>query len=747
MQKTQYGEIDLLQLVLIVWRKRWVVLLCTIMTSIIGVFYYFSSSNVYSSQVAIQVGIEKKNVLSLDDLYGFGAKTSEYYGTQIELIKSRKLLERVVSELRLTEHMLDDRPISSVEQWTRERYQFYLSQYLPYIEEYTPFFVPYLIKTEKPLEPKTTTQLAKRLQDMVSASHKTTSQFIVVTAKSYSPELSTRIVNTIADIYIAYHLEARETANAGAAAWLVDQLAEIKLDVARAERDLQSFSDSEDLVDIQGVVSLKAEELKELSRQETELEQAVDEHRIQYQAMVNADKPTDLLDTISIEPFSALDKSQTTLATAEANLLEVSLRYGPKHPNYIFAKESVDNARQQLEEQIISFVKLKEVELLTEEQKLDKLKALFDDAKNEFQQLTKLESALSQKKREVEVHQELYDTMLKRLQETEVVSGLEQEFATVFDYALADDSRNTSKRLILLVLSAIPGFILGVLISLLFGLISQRIWNIEELRRSISIPVLANLPKIQRKYKKSRRKPYYQFTKDRVYLEAIHTLRTRILANYKSARIISITSAMPEEGKSTIALHLSRAFSDLEKVLIIDADLRRPSVTKMLGLAENHPGLSDVLAKEVKLSECIIRNREQGFDILSAGQSLQNSNSLLSSSLMPKLLNGLTKYYDRIIIETAPVHLFSDAEAVSKLVDGVLFVVKAEDTLKKDIRAGVDTLERIGANLLGSILNQSNVSTESYHYRKYLRDDINTDKVVPVKEHVSHQISLPKSGS
>lgn len=724
-QPTQYGEIDILQLLIIIWRKRLLVIFCSLITSALGVFYYFSTSNIYSAQVAIQVGVEKKNILSLEGLYGFGAKNGQYYGTQIELIKSRKLLEGVVLDLDLTEQMLRERPISEVEEWAQVTYQTYLNKYRPYIEEYTPFLTSYLFNNAKETIELTPTQITKKLQDMVSAFHKSNSEFLVVTAKSYSPELSTKIVNSIADTYIDYHYQARQETNAAAAAWLVSELAMIKLDVLKAEQDLQDFSDSKDLVDIQGVMGLKAEELKELAKQQTELAQTIDERRIQYQAMLNADQPADLLDTISIEPFSALDKARTVLAEADANLLEVGLRYGPKHPNYIFAKESVDSASEQLNEQITSFVKQKEIELLTEEKKLKKLVKQFDSVKNEVQQLTKVESEFLQKKREVAVHQELHDTMLKRLQEAQIVSGLDQEFATVFDYALIDDSKTTSRRVILLVLSVVPGFIIGVLLSLFFGLLSQKVWTPDELKRLLDIPVLANLPKMNSKVKKSRKRRYYQFTNDKLYLEGIHTLRTRLLANYNAARIISITSAMPEEGKSTIALHLSEAFSDLEKVLIIDADLRRPSITKMLGLSDNHPGLSNVLAREAKLSECIIRNSEQGFDILSAGQSLQNSNSLLSSPMMPKLLNSLTKYYDRIIIETAPLYLFSDAEAVSKLVDGVLFVVKAEDTLKKDITSGVEILDRIGANILGSILNQSSISKSSYHHRRYVYQDMN----------------------
>ncbi|TBR37760.1 polysaccharide biosynthesis tyrosine autokinase [Marinomonas agarivorans] len=719
-QRNQYGEIDVLQLLLIIWRKRVLVFVCTVLTGTLGTLHYFGTSDIYSAEVAIQVGIEKKNILSLEDLYSFGAKNNEYYGTQIELIKSRKLLEGVVNDLNLTAPVLDERPISSVQTWAYETYKAYLIKYLPYIKEYAPFLISYLV--ERPNDVKdnwSQTQVTKKLQEMVSAFHKSNSEFIVVTVKSYSPVLSTRIVNSIANTYIAYHFEARQTANAAASAWLMSELAIIKQDVMQAEQDLQDFSDTEDLVDIQGVMGLKAEELKELAKQQTELSQTIEERKIQYQTMINAKQPLDLLDTISIEPLSALDKAQTALSNAEADLLEISLKYGPKHPKHIFANENVENALAQLNEQISSFVKQKKVELLTEQEKLNKLQKQFDIVKNEVQQLTKLESQFLQKKREVAVHQELHDTLLKRLQESQIVGGLDQEFATVFDYALVDDSQTTSKRHILLVLSAVPGFIIGMLLSLFFGLLSQKIWTAEELKRFLDIPVLANLPKIRNKKNHSRKRPYYQFTQDRLYLESIHTLRTRLLANYNSARIISVTSAMPEEGKSTIALHLSEAFSDLEKVLIIDADLRRPSVTKMLGLSDNHPGLSDVLAREAKLSECIIRNSEQGFDILSAGQSLQNSNSLLSSTMMPKLLNSLTKYYDRIIIETAPLYLFSDAEAVSKLVDGVVFVVKAEETLKKDIKSGVEILDRIGANILGTILNQSSIAKNSHRYQSY----------------------------
>jgi len=560
---------------------------------------------------------------------------------------------------------------------------------------------------------------AQKLQEMVSVSHQKGSEFIIITAKSYYPILATEIVNAIADTYITYHQEERKTSNEGTSSWLLNELEIVKADIVEAEKELRIFSDNEDLVDIQGVMSLKADELQELSRQQTEFEQIVDDRRNQYEAMIGVTDPVVLLNSDTIKANPIIEKSQQGLSKAEEALLEVSLKYGPKHPNYIFAEKNLESAKSLLDRQLQSLIGAEKVKLLSEEKQLKKVESLFTDAKNEFQRLSKIEGSFLQKKREVTAHQDLYEAILKKLQETQTISGLEQELATVFDYALIEDAKNTSKQKIGLIISIVGGFLTGSFFALLWGLFDQRVWNVSELKRFINKPVLGSLPKIKRGLFRLKSGPFHKFTEDIVYLESVHALRSRILTADKNSQVIAVMSAMPEEGKSTISLNLSQVFSDLERVLVIDADLRRPSLTKMLNLPMEHPGLSDVISRTAKLSDCIIRSQTQGFDVLTAGNSFQHSNSLISSSSMPKLLEKLGQYYDRIIIETAPVYLFSDAEVMSRLVDGVLFVIKAEDTLIKDVKQAIDKLDNAGANILGTVLNQSRHSLKRQDYTRY----------------------------
>lgn len=721
LQKTQSSEIDILQLLLVVWRKRWLVIFFTLVFSFIGVAYYFSTSTVYSAKISIQVGIDNENVLSFSDFNLFsGGQSDEDYATQVELIKSRKLLSSVVNSLELDMDRLNDRPISPIENIVSDRYAYYLDQAMPYLHEYLPSLAAYLLKEEETtLDPQI--QAIQQLQSMLTVSHQKNSQFIIVTAKSYSPFLSTNIVNTIADTYIAYHQEQRKDTNAGTAAWLLNELETVKADIIKSERELRAFSESEDLVDIQGVMSLKANEIKELSARQTELEQVVDEFKNQYQAMIGVNDPIVLLNSATIKSNPIIEQSQAALSDAEEELLQVSLIYGPKHPNYIFAEKNLQSAKEQLDDQLNALIKVVEVEYLTEQKKLDKLQSLFVAAKEDFQELNGLNGLFVQKKREVEAHQELYETILKKLQEAQTISGLDQDTISVFDYALVEDALNLSKPIVGLVISVVAGVLLGGLVALILGLLDQKVWSVGELRRMTGKAVLGSLPVVKVKRRSTKRKPapFHEFARDHIYLENIYALRTRFIAKYSTAKVISIASAMPEEGKSTITLNLSQSFAELERVLVIDGDLRRSSISTMLALPENQLGLSDVLSRSAKLSDCIVRNQEHGFDILGAGNLTHHSNSMISSAMMEKLLQHLGKYYDRIVIETAPVNLFSDTEAIAKLVDGILLVVKAEATLLRDVKSAIFRLEGVDANLLGLVLNQSRSTVKRQDYAQY----------------------------
>ena len=189
------------------------------------------------------------------------------------------------------------------------------------------------------------------------------------------------------------------------------------------------------------------------------------------------------------------------------------------------------------------------------------------------------------------------------------------------------------------------------------------------------------------------------------------------------AKVILLTSSVPGEGKTTLSCNLSQAFGQVEKTLLIDADMRRPTVAKKLGLLPYVPGLSNAVAYPETLDECIQSLPELGIDVITSGPVPPNPLELLSSPRFREILDTLRGRYQRIIIDSAPMHAVSDALYLSTLVDGVAYVVKADSTKDSVIKSGIDRLEDSNSRVLGVILNQVDVNRESkygnYQYGYY----------------------------
>lgn len=209
------------------------------------------------------------------------------------------------------------------------------------------------------------------------------------------------------------------------------------------------------------------------------------------------------------------------------------------------------------------------------------------------------------------------------------------------------------------------------------------------------------------------------------YIEAYKALRTNfnfITANNKNRKIV-VTSALRDEGKSSLAINLAISLAQAEnKVLLIDADLRNPSLHRYLHIANNrNQGLSNLLSGNVKVGDCLI-NTEYGFDLIAGGPIPPNPAELITSDSMRDLLNIAAKHYDYIICDAPPVGIITDAAALSPLCDGVLFVIRQKYANKNQIHDAIKKLNAVNAKILGAVMTQYIMPKKihrSYRYYKY----------------------------
>jgi len=258
----------------------------------------------------------------------------------------------------------------------------------------------------------------------------------------------------------------------------------------------------------------------------------------------------------------------------------------------------------------------------------------------------------------------------------------------------------------------------GVALAFLYDVLDSTVKNPDDVDRKLGVPMLGLLPFVGSKKEPAETEQLVRaFVDDQQsgFKESVRTLRTSLtLASMEqSAQVILVTSSIPGEGKTTTSSNVAEAFGQMEKTLLIDCDMRRPSVAKKFSLPHGKPGLSNAVAYPDTLDSCIQSVPSLGIDVIAAGPIPPNPLELLASKNFKAILDTLRDRYQRIIIDSAPMQAVSDALYLSSLADGVVYVVKADHTKDKLALSGISRLDDNNARLLGVVLNQVNVEREA----------------------------------
>jgi capsular exopolysaccharide synthesis family protein len=208
------------------------------------------------------------------------------------------------------------------------------------------------------------------------------------------------------------------------------------------------------------------------------------------------------------------------------------------------------------------------------------------------------------------------------------------------------------------------------------------------------------------------------------FAEGIRSIRTGILLSdidTKKKRLV-VTSSVPGEGKTTLSINLSLTLGQVEKVLLLEGDLRRPSVAAKCGIEGKVLGLTDWLSGEAPLENCMYRHVEGNIDILPVGKVPPNPAEILASGRFHKLMDLLAEKYDRIVIDSAPCHAVSDTVLLSQHCDGLIFLVQADSTSKRMIRSAIKHLRHAQVPIIGTVVNEVDVKRKGHYYAAYYYD-------------------------
>lgn len=720
--------IDLTQYWRILKRRRWSIVLVTLLFAFLGLFIAIKSTPIYQASAKIQADPVQPNA-SASDQYIMNSMVFLFYETQYEIIQSRNVAETVVDKLNL------------VERYKKEQAELKLAGDKTSLINDLKDSIKSLVQNILPKDPEAENKpkveltdeqlrimLAYGVQGMITVAGGTQSQIINISYQSDDPAEAAEVINAVADAYIAFGLEARLSTLKETAKWLGEQLDDLKITLQASEDKLALVRTQSGLMDSEQQARIANTQLSnlntELLRAQTKLSQA-QEMNAQVQKLDRSKG-----DYLSLGPVLQ-NQTIRDLVREESNqnraVEELAERYGEKHPKMMAARSDLTGAKSNLNREVDKIVENIAKEYRLAKVQVDNIEALMVKNKDELQSFQGSSFEITRLEREVENNRRVYESFLGRLMEADVSGDYDASNVRIIDRATVPDFPIKPRVMLIIMAALIFGLFAGIVLAFLREALGNVFRTPDQIEDQLQIPSLGVTPLIKKNKKSVEPEKQYIHDQRSTFAEAINSIRTGLLFSDidNPPQTVLITSTVGSEGKTTLAINLAVAYSQLDKTLLIELDLRKPAVSKDLGLT-NTVGLSDILAGDlnvkIKGDELTQVDGAPNLRVLTCGSIPPNPMELLSSKRFANLLESLKGQFSHIVIDSPPTLPVADACVLSKLADATIIAVKAEDTKINMAKETVARLRKVNANIAGVVLTQASPQKMSYYGEHYYQE-------------------------
>ncbi|MBC6986316.1 GumC family protein [Alteromonas sp. BZK5] len=676
------------------------ILLLAIAFTVLVAILVMKMTPLYTSSTTLLIEAEKANVVSIEEVYGIDTKSKDYMATQLEVLKSRQVAEKTVESLSLFNNS-DFMP-----EETESSLLVSITEFFPFLPQKETLELTEVQRIEK-LKRKATYLLTQATE--IKSIQGT--QLVEISVTTEEPSLSALIANTIAEVYIENYLQAKLDMTAKATSFLTDSIDGLKTKLDAAERNLVRFYETNQVVNIDGVVGLASDELERLNIQLSEAEVELKLNSVIFNQIKDSNAIEDVARIPEVLNHPAVRDVRRDEGKALTRVSELSKIYGPKHPKMIAANAELTAIRDTLNTQITDLISSITTQYESSKQKVAQLQKEVETSKAAFRSLAELDNKRKALEREVDINQQLYDSFFTRLKETDELGGLESANARVLDSALPSYTPSKPNKKLFIAAAFVLSLSFGIALAIVMETLNSGIRSVDDVEKKLGQRMLGLIPWLAHKKKTDLPIRTFFDGKKHQFAEAVRTLRTSLsLLNIeKENQAILVTSSVPKEGKTTVSINLAFALGQLDKTILIDADLRRPSIGKQFNIPSYQPGVANLVLKSHSFEECLVRDEESNIDILSAGTIPSNPQELLADKGFDELITKLKSEYKYVVVDTAPTQAVSDSMIVANSCDSVIYVVRADSTSDKVINNGLSRFLQVGHRLDGVVLNQVNL--------------------------------------
>ncbi len=663
-------EIDLMQLAGTIWRGKWIIALCFLVAVLAGGYYaYAVAVPKFAAEARVVMETRGQNVVDVTSVMSGVSTDGPALNTEIAVMTSRTLMERLVRELNLTE----DPEFNGA---LREPSGFGPSEVIKLVRS----FVAPVPEKAPPSEAAMFLGTVEAVRRAITVTNERQSYIFNIRAVSQSPEKSAAIVNQLTDIYLDEQIATKFSATEYAVNWLSQRVTELELDLKEKEEAVLELSSMTELMAPAALEALKARE-KDLRPRVTPLQTK------RETALAKAAELEGLLEAEAYEGVAALAKDPAIAElAAQAEAGDADAKSGIQ----TLVQALVRDARAEAEEA--------QQQLGPIEDNYEALVAQIQAEDNKRQDLT-------QRVRDADATRVLYETFLARLKETSIQIGLQQADSRVLSDAIPG-VQVEPRRARMLALAGVLGIMLGVALVLLRQFVGKGFRTADDLERVTGYSVLGQIPKMPGR----RRRKVLDYLRQKpmsAAAEAIRNLRTSILLSNvdNPPRVIMSTSSVPGEGKTTQSIALAHNLAGLgKKVLVIEADIRRCTFSQYF---DKGPGnLVQVVSGTLTLEEAVMTDKHLGIDVLMGEKSSINAADLFSSESFRQVIAAARAAYDYVIVDTPPVLVVPDARVIGRHADSIIYSVLWNETAQQQVVAGIRQLTSVNLRVAGLILSQ-----------------------------------------
>jgi capsular exopolysaccharide synthesis family protein len=670
-------EIHLRDYLDVIVRRKWLIIAVLMLVFLTTLIFTLASTKIYNASAVIEVSQEIPQVTKFEEVLGSEVQAREFYETQVELIRSKSMIGRVIKKLNLMEHpvlakiLFGDGSPGVVQQAKK-----LIKSLLPgYKENEGASAIPEdVLKRQRMLG---------YISENLSASPSRKSMLITVTFHSPDRKLSTSVANTLVEEFIGWKMEKKLEASSVAREFLMMQIDRAKINLEKAEEDLNRFAKKAGIVSQDAKINSIYRHLEELNAVFAESEADLIAKKAIYDQAVN-DGPANLPRVLDSDLISNLKDKYAELSFKHEDL---KTTFQDDYPKVRKLKASMDSiaARINAEEEKI-FLSIKN-EYQAAQKNVDAMKNRIEQQKSLVLDLNDRATQYSIMAREVNTNKEIYQSLLQRAKEIESMAGLSASNIQIVSRADTPIFPVKPNVKINLLLAIMLGLIGGIGCAFLAEYFADTINNPDEISDRFHIPLLGLVPQVKLD-ENDLANTFLRFPRS-PFSEAIRSSRVSVQLSGTSnhSKSILVTSTMPEEGKTTVSLNLALSFAAAgEKTVLVDVDLRKPKIQEIFNLQKqfNGSGLSSFLAG-VTSKVRSFNGLHKNLRVIPSGAVPPNPAELLASKRFKFLLKDLIGRYDRVVLDGPPHIGFADILILSKSVGGTVLVASIGQTSRAAI--------------------------------------------------------------